>query len=55
MDYLKIDSADVAGFSMGGSVAYQFAVQSPKRLRKLVIISSTYKTSGWLPIVNGAI
>jgi pimeloyl-ACP methyl ester carboxylesterase len=53
MDYLKIDSADVAGFSMGGSVAYQFAVQSPKRLRKLVIISSTYKTSGWLPVVNG--
>jgi pimeloyl-ACP methyl ester carboxylesterase len=54
MDYLKIDSADVAGFSMGGSVAYQFAVQSPKRLRKLVIISSTYKTDGWLPIVNSA-
>src|SRR5580700_9876825 len=52
MDYLKIDSADVAGYSMGGSVAYQFAVQSPKRLRKLVIISSTYKTSGWLPAVN---
>ncbi|MBT1695544.1 alpha/beta hydrolase [Fulvivirgaceae bacterium PWU4] len=52
MDYLKIDSADVAGFSMGGSVAYQFAVQSPKRLRKLVIISSTYKSNGWLPIVN---
>jgi pimeloyl-ACP methyl ester carboxylesterase len=52
MDYLKIDSADVAGYSMGGSVAYQFAVQSPKRLRKLVIISSTYKTNGWLPIVN---
>jgi pimeloyl-ACP methyl ester carboxylesterase len=54
MDYLKIDSADVAGYSMGGSVAYQFAVQSPKRLRKLVIISSTYKTKGWLPVVNGA-
>jgi pimeloyl-ACP methyl ester carboxylesterase len=54
MDYLKIDSADVAGYSMGGSVAYQFAVQSPKRLRKLIIISSTYKTTGWLPIVYGA-
>ena len=54
MDHLKIDSADVAGYSMGGSVAYQFAVQSPKRLKKLVIISSTYKTDGWLPIVNGA-
>ncbi|MGA8263881.1 MAG: alpha/beta hydrolase, partial [Ignavibacteriaceae bacterium] len=54
MDYLKIDSADVAGYSMGGSVAYQFAVQSPKRLKKLIIISSTYKTDGWLPIVNKA-
>ena len=55
MNYLKIDSADVAGFSMGGSVAYQFAVQSPKRLRKLVIISSTYKTDGWLPLVNSGL
>jgi pimeloyl-ACP methyl ester carboxylesterase len=54
MDYLKIDSADVAGFSMGGSVAYEFAIQSPKRLRKLVIISSTYKSSGWLPEVSAA-
>jgi pimeloyl-ACP methyl ester carboxylesterase len=54
MDYLKVDSADLAGYSMGGSVAYQFAVQSPKRLKKLVIISSTYKTAGWLPVVNTA-
>ena len=46
MDYLKIDTADVAGFSMGGSIAYQVAVKSPKRLRKLVVISSTYKTDG---------
>lgn len=54
MDYLKIDSADVAGYSMGGSVAYQFAVQSHKRLRKLVIISSTHKSAGWLPVINTA-
>jgi pimeloyl-ACP methyl ester carboxylesterase len=54
MDYLKIDSADVAGFSMGGSVAYQLAIQSPKRVTKLVIISSTYKSSGWLPEVTDA-
>jgi pimeloyl-ACP methyl ester carboxylesterase len=54
MDYLKIDSADVAGYSMGGSVAYQFAIQSPKRLKNLVIISSTYKSSGWLPEVTNA-
>jgi pimeloyl-ACP methyl ester carboxylesterase len=54
MDYLKIDSADVVGYSMGGSVAYKFAIQSPKRLRKLVIISSTYKSSGWLPQITNA-
>jgi pimeloyl-ACP methyl ester carboxylesterase len=39
---------------MGGSVAYQFAVQYPTRLRRLVIISSTYKSSGWLPEVSNA-
>jgi pimeloyl-ACP methyl ester carboxylesterase len=54
MQYLKIDSADVVGYSMGGAVAYEFAIQSPKRLRKLVIISSTYKSSGWLPEVTSA-
>lgn len=54
LDYLKVISADVVGYSFGGSVAYQFAIQSPKRLRKLVIISSTYKSSGWLPEVNNA-
>jgi pimeloyl-ACP methyl ester carboxylesterase len=55
MNYLKIDSADVAGYSMGGSVAYQFVIQSPKRVRKLVIISSTYKTSGWMPVVTNGL
>jgi len=52
LNHLKVDSADVAGYSMGGSVAYQLAIQSPKRVRKLVIISSTYKTGGWLPVVS---
>jgi len=52
MDHLKVDSADIAGYSMGGSVAYQLAIKSPKRVTKLVIISSTYKSSGWMPIVS---
>jgi pimeloyl-ACP methyl ester carboxylesterase len=52
MDHLKVDSADVAGYSMGGSVAYQLTIQSPKRVKKLVIISSTYKSTGWLPVVT---
>lgn len=54
MDFLKVDSADVAGYSMGGSVAYQLILQSPKRVKKLVIISSTYKNTGWRPEIAGA-
>jgi pimeloyl-ACP methyl ester carboxylesterase len=54
MNHLKIDNADVAGYSMGGSVAYQLIIQSPKRVKKLVIISSTYKSSGWLPEVTNS-
>ncbi|BAU55686.1 alpha/beta fold hydrolase [Mucilaginibacter gotjawali] len=54
MNYLKVDSADIVGYSMGGSVAYQLIIQSPKRVNKLVIISSTYKSTGWLPQVTNA-
>ncbi|HEY5750084.1 MAG TPA: alpha/beta hydrolase [Chryseolinea sp.] len=54
MNYLKVDSAAVAGYSFGGYVAYQLAIQSPKRVTKLVIISSTYKSSGWMPEVTNA-
>lgn len=54
MDYLKVDSADVAGYSMGGSVAYQLIMQNPKRVKKLVIISSTYKSAGWIPEIPAA-
>ncbi|KAB1228719.1 alpha/beta fold hydrolase [Chryseobacterium viscerum] len=54
MDYLKVDKADVVGYSFGGSIAYQFAIQDAKRLNKLVIISATYKSSGWIPEVSNA-
>lgn len=53
MDHLKIDRADIAGYSFGGQIAYQFAIQSPERLRKLVIISSVHKSEGWVPEVTG--
>lgn len=54
MDHLKVDSADVVGYSMGGYVAYELTIQHPKRVSKLVIISSTYKSSGWMPQVTTA-
>ena len=55
LDHLKIDSADVIGYSFGGQIAYKFAIQSPKRLKRLVIISSVHKSAGWLPEVNAVL
>jgi len=51
LGHLKIDSADILGFSYGGTVAYQFAIQQPAMTKKLIIISSTYKSEGWLDIM----
>jgi pimeloyl-ACP methyl ester carboxylesterase len=51
LKYLKVDSADILGFSYGGTIAYQFAIQQPAMTKKLIIISSTYKSDGWLGIM----
>jgi len=51
LKYLKIDSADILGFSYGGTIAFQFAIQQPAMTKKLIIISSTYKSEGWLNIM----
>jgi pimeloyl-ACP methyl ester carboxylesterase len=47
LKHLKIDSADVLGYSMGGGVAFQFAVRHPEQLRRLVVLSGTYAHDGW--------
>ncbi len=49
---LKIDSADILGYSMGGGVAFQFAVRHPAQLRRLVVLSGTYRHNGWWPDVE---
>jgi pimeloyl-ACP methyl ester carboxylesterase len=49
LQYLKIDSADVFGYSMGGVVAWQIAIRHPRAVRKLVVASAVYKYDGWSP------
>ncbi len=44
---LKVDSADIFGYSMGGGVAYQLAIRHPKLVRRLIITSAVYKYEGW--------
>lgn len=54
LKHLKIDSADILGYSMGGGIAFQFAVRHPEQLRRLVILSGTYSHDGWWPDVEAS-
>ncbi len=47
--YLGIDRADLMGYSLGGAVALQTAIRHPQVVRKLVVVSSPFKRSGWYP------
>lgn len=47
--HLGLEAADVMGYSMGGGVALQTAIQHPNLVRKLVVVSMPYKRNGWYP------
>lgn len=46
---LKVEKADIMGFSNGGSTALQIAIRHPEFVNKLVLLSATYKRSGMQP------
>jgi poly(3-hydroxyoctanoate) depolymerase len=51
LDEVGVDSADVVGFSHGGAIAQQLAVDAPHRIRRLVLAA----TSCGVGAVGGAI
>jgi len=48
LDYLKIPRADLIGYSMGGAVAMQCAIRHPDKVRRAVIMSSTFRSDGMI-------
>ncbi len=46
LDHLKIPKADLIGYSMGGGVAMECAIRHPDKVRKVVVISSTFRRDG---------
>ena len=48
LDHLKIPKADLIGYSMGGGVAMQCAIRHPDKVRKVVVISSTFRRDGMI-------
>lgn len=54
LQHLKIDSADILGYSMGGGVAFQMAVRHPAQVRRLIVLSGAYAHDGWWPDVEAS-
>lgn len=54
MKYLGIEKADFMGYSLGGGVALRSAIQHPDAVRKLIVVSTTFRRDGWYPEVVAA-
>jgi pimeloyl-ACP methyl ester carboxylesterase len=46
---LGYSQVDVMGYSFGGGVAFQFAVQHPAMVRRLVLVSTPFAQDGFFP------
>jgi pimeloyl-ACP methyl ester carboxylesterase len=46
---LGYEQVDVLGYSMGGGVAFRFAAQHPKMVRRLALVSTGYARDGFYP------
>jgi pimeloyl-ACP methyl ester carboxylesterase len=46
---LDLGRADVLGFSLGGAVALRLGIQHPDVVRRLVLVSTPVRRSGWYP------
>jgi pimeloyl-ACP methyl ester carboxylesterase len=49
LDALNLTQVDVLGYSMGGGVGFQLALQHPERVRRLVLASGLMARDGFYP------
>jgi pimeloyl-ACP methyl ester carboxylesterase len=49
LDFLKIETADIFGFSNGGNTAMQLAIRHPAKVNKLIVASAFYQREGFIP------
>jgi pimeloyl-ACP methyl ester carboxylesterase len=51
---LNVPTADVLGYSMGGTAAFFMAIRHPDRVGKQIIVSGTARRGGWYPEVQAS-
>lgn len=51
---LKLNEANIMGYSLGAGVALRIAIQYPKLVRKLIVVSAPCKRKGWYPEIHAA-
>jgi pimeloyl-ACP methyl ester carboxylesterase len=49
LEQLGYEQVDVMGYSLGGGVAFRLAVQHPGKVRRLVLVSTSYSPDGLHP------
>ena len=49
VDYLDLGSVDLMGYSLGGGVALQAAIDHPDLVRRLVLVSTPFSRNGLVP------
>jgi pimeloyl-ACP methyl ester carboxylesterase len=52
IDHLGLDKPDVVGYSLGGGVALQTAVQYPDKVRRLVVVSANIRPDAIDPAIR---
>ncbi|MEZ4860124.1 MAG: alpha/beta fold hydrolase [Caldilineaceae bacterium] len=52
IQHLGLAEVDLLGYSFGGGVALRTAIQYPQLVRKLILLSTPTRQSGWLPDVR---
>jgi len=52
LDYLKIERADIVGYSLGAGTAMMCAIRHPEKVRKVVSISHPIRRDGWVKEAN---
>lgn len=51
LEHLKIERADLFGFSLGGVTALRIASRYPELVRRLVVVSAPYSNDGYYPSI----